>query len=383
MKNKFLNLKIFDNPPYVDREALAALIQDQMAPEIFQATIESSAVLAMGRRLPDMTSRQTRMPVLDALPIAYFLDADDEQKQVTYQKWKNKNIIAGEVAVIVPFSQSAADDADYDIVEQVKPRLGEAAGKAVDLAVLFGTGKPTFWPTGIVPSAETAGAVVESGLNLYDDLLGPGGTISKVEESGYFVTGHIGAISLRAALRGIKDNNGQPIFMQSMQQAGNYTLDGSPIMFPRNGGFDASKARLISGDFSQLVYAIRQDLTIDVFTEGVIQNPDGSIAYNLMQNDMFAIRMVMRLGWEVPNPVNGINTTETRYPFSVLKPKAIEANAAFVRHSLPAGGYSEEQLNGMTIDQIKALAAGMGYEITKSVKAEIIAEFLEQQNAQG
>lgn len=383
MKNKFLNLKIFDNPPYVDREALAALIQDQMAPEIFQATIENSAVLAMGRRLPDMTSRQTRMPVLDALPIAYFLDADDEQKQVTYQKWKNKNIIAGEVAVIVPFSQSAADDADYDIVEQVKPRLGEAAGKAVDLAALFGIGKPTFWPAGIVPSAETAGAVVESGLNLYDDLLGPGGTISKVEESGYFVTGHIGAISLRAALRGIKDNNGQPIFMQSMQQAGNYTLDGSPIMFPRNGGFDASKARLISGDFSQLVYAIRQDLTIDVFTEGVIQNPDGSIAYNLMQNDMFAIRMVMRLGWEVPNPVNGINATETRYPFSVLKPKAIEANVASVRHSLPAGGYSEEQLNGMTIDQIKALAAGMGYEITKSVKAEIIAEFLEQQNAQG
>ena len=34
----------------------------------------------------------------------------------------------------------------------------------------------------------------------------------------------------------------------------------------------------------------------------------------------------------------------------------------------------------MTIDSIKALAAVKGYVITKTVKAEIIAEFLEQQN---
>lgn len=33
----------------------------------------------------------------------------------------------------------------------------------------------------------------------------------------------------------------------------------------------------------------------------------------------------------------------------------------------------------MTIVQIKSLAAGLGYSITKSLKADIITEFLEQQ----
>ena len=34
---------------------------------------------------------------------------------------------------------------------------------------------------------------------------------------------------------------------------------------------------MISGDFNQLVYSIRQDLTYKIFTEGVVQNPDGSM----------------------------------------------------------------------------------------------------------
>ena len=90
--------------------------------------------------------------------------------------------------------------------------------------------------------------------------------------------------------------------------------------FPNNGSFDKSKALMISGDFSQLTYAIRQDITFKLFTEGVVQNTDGSIAYNLMQNDMVALRAVMRLGWEIPNPINSVQKDKTkRCPFSLLK----------------------------------------------------------------
>ena len=41
--------------------------------------------------------------------------------------------------------------------------------------------------------------------------------------------------------------------------------------------------------------------------------------------------------------------------------------------------YTEEELNALTIDQIKVIAAAKGYTITKTVKAEIITEFLEAQ----
>ena len=43
--------------------------------------------------------------------------------------------------------------------------------------------------------------------------------------------------------------------------------------------------------------------------------------------------------------------------------------------------YTEEELNALTIDQIKIIAAAKGYTITKTVKAEIIAEFLAAQTA--
>ena len=55
--------------------------------------------------------------------------------------------------------------------------------------------------------------------------------------------------------------------------------------------------------------------------EGVIQNADGTIAYNLMQDDMSAIRVTFRFGTAIPNPVTSLDGTENRYPFAALVPE--------------------------------------------------------------
>ena len=269
-----------------------------------------------------MTSKQYKVPVLDMLPIAYFVNGDTGQKKTTKQAWDKKFIVAEEIAVIVPIPESVLDDSEYDIWAEVKPRVTEAFGKVIDGAVLFGTEKPSTWRDGVVATATKAGTVVTYGTgdDLYDKIMSEDGVIAKVEDCGYFVNGHMADISMRAKLRGLKDTNGNPIFKSDMQGSTNYALDGSPMNFPNNGAFDKSKALMISGDFSQLVYAIRQDITFKLFTEGVVQNTDGTIAYNLMQNDMVALRAVMRLGWEIPNPINSLKTDETkRCPFAVLK----------------------------------------------------------------
>lgn len=322
MKKRFFNLQLFDTDvQIIDRSGAEALIPEDRAKEIIQGAIEQSAVLSVGRRLADMTTAQNKLPVLDSLPIAYFVNGDTGTKKTTKQAWDKKVIYAEEIAVIVPIPEAVLDDADYDIWGEVKPRVQEAFGKVIDAAILFGDGKPTNWRDGLVPSAKTAGASVVMGNDLFTDLLGEGGVISKVEESGFFVNGHVADISLRAKLRGLKDQNDRPLFLNSMQQSGNYSLDGSAIYFPRNGAFDKTEAMLISGDFSQLVYSIRKDITFKLFTEGVVQNTDGTIAYNLMQNDMVALRAVMRLGWEIPNPINSLEQDKTkRFPFAVLAP---------------------------------------------------------------
>lgn len=318
---KLMDLHLFDiDATAIDRTGADALIPVQESNEIIQGIIAQSAVLSRGRRLQNMTSRQYRMPVLDMLPIAYFVNGDTGQKKTTNQAWDKKVITAEEIAVIVPIPEAVLDDAEYDIWAEVRPRIQEAFGKKIDGAILFGAEKPSSWRDDIVKTATAAGSVVTLGSDLYTSIMGEDGVIAKVEDSGYFVNGHMADISMRAKLRGLKDTTGQPIFRSDMQTGTNYTLDGAPMNFPNNGSFDKSKALMISGDFSQLVYSIRQDMTYKLFTEGVVQNTDGTIAYNLMQNDMVALRAVMRLGWEIPNPVNALKTDKSkRCPFAYLK----------------------------------------------------------------
>ena len=313
-------------PNIIDRTALSGLIPEPVTREIMQGAIAESAVLRMGRRLANMSSKTQTINVLDALPSAYFVNgeatdtgAGDAFKQTTKMAWANKKLYAEEIAVIVPIPEAALDDADYDIWGEVKPRLTEAFGKVIDSAILFGTKKPSTWRDGVVPSAVAAGNGVPVSSNVYNDIMGEGGLISKVELDGFNPNGVMAAIQMRGKLRGLVDTTGQPIFKSDMQGNTRYGLDGMDMYFPMNGAFDPNQAQMIVGDWSQLVYAIRQDMTFKIFTEGVIQDPNSKeIVYNLMQNDMVALRAVMRLGWEIANPVNAFNEDiTTPFPFSV------------------------------------------------------------------
>lgn len=310
----------------IDRSALSGLIPEPVTREIMQGAIAESAVLRMGRRLANMSSKTQTINVLDALPSAYFVNgeatdsgAGDAFKQTTKMAWDKKKLYAEEIAVIVPIPEAALDDADYDIWGEVKPRLTEAFGKVIDAAILFGTNKPSTWRTGVVPAAVAAGNGVPISSDIFSDIMGENGLIAKVELDGFNPNGVMSAIQMRGKLRGLKDTTGQPIFKSDMQGSTRYGLDGMDMYFPMNGAFDPAQAQMIVGDWSQLVYAIRQDMTFKIFTEGVIQDPTTkAITYNLMQNDMVALRAVMRLGWEIANPVNAYNVDKADpFPFSV------------------------------------------------------------------
>lgn len=310
----------------IDRSALSGLIPEPITRDIMQGAIAESAVLRMGRRLANMSSKTQTINVLDALPSAYFVNgeatdsgAGDAFKQTTKMAWDKKKIYAEEIAVIVPIPEAVLDDSDYDIWGEVRPRLTEAFGKVIDAAILFGTNKPTTWRDSVVSSAIAAGNGVPIGTSVFDDIMGEGGLIAKVELDGFNPNGVMAAIQMRGKLRGLKDTTGQPIFKSDMQGSTRYGLDGMDMYFPMNGAFDPAQAQMIVGDWSQLVYAIRQDMTFKIFTEGVIQDPTTkAITYNLMQNDMVALRAVMRLGWEIANPVNAYNVDKANpFPFSV------------------------------------------------------------------
>lgn len=307
----------------ISREQAEALIQEQLINTIQQDTPKSSVFMGMARKLPNMTSKQTRMPVLDMLPMAYWVNGDTGFKQTSEQAWDNVYLTAAELAVIVPIPEAVIDDASFDILGEVQPRVVEAIGQRVDSATIFGINRPAEWDLDIISRARQAGnnVAVGSDPKYYDLIMGENGVIAKVEEDGYMATGVIASMGMRAKLRGLKTEYGQPIFKTDMQGSTQYALDGAPMYFPDNGSFDNTVCQMIVGDFKRAVYAIRQDITVKILDQGVIQNPTTkAIVYNLAQQDMIALRVVFRMGWALPNPATRVDEDRVGCPFAYLEP---------------------------------------------------------------
>lgn len=298
----------------ITKNDVSALIDEQVVSEIFEGAQKESKVLSMFRRLPNMSSDKTKLRVSDALPVAYFVDenTNNGRKNLTKAAWKNVFLTAEEIAVIVPIKENLLNDANVDLWAEIRPQLTSAIAKTIDSAVFKGEGAPASWGEGIIPQIIAKGKTVTETGKLYNDI---NETMVKVEESGYDVNALLGGVGLKGKFRMMVDGNGQPLNTTEIGSLRREYLD--------NGSWDKETATLIAGDFNQAVYAIRNDVDYKVLTEAVIQDPSsGEILYNLAQEDMVALRVTFRMGYAIPNPVNALDGTETRYPFAALVPSS-------------------------------------------------------------
>lgn len=311
----------------ITRTDAQALIPEDSVNEIIKVAEETSVIMRLGRRVRDMSRKQTRVPVLETLPEAYFIDADDGRIPTSNQAWANKYFTAEKIGAIIPISNDVLEDADFDIFGEVRPAIGAAIARAFDRAVLFGIGAPASWPDDVLTAATAASHAVSLATvqgnsgDIYDAILGEGGVASLVEEDGFAVTGYIGAPGTKSKLRALRGQDGQPVFASSVQDATRYALDGQPVAFTANGVMDTSQALLFAGAFDQLLWTVRRDMTWKLLDQGTVEDLAGNTVYNLGTQDMVALRVTMRLAWQVPNPVTAENdNAATRYPFAVLTP---------------------------------------------------------------
>jgi hypothetical protein len=136
---------------------------------------------------------------------------------------------------------------------------------------------------------------------------------------------------VKAKMRGMRTTTGAFIMIgddggpQSAVNTG--TLYGEPIVFSNAGmvefGTGATGYSMIGGEWDQSMLAIREDITMEMFDSGVITDAANAIIFNLLQQDMVALRVIARFAWAVPNPVNRQQaTTASRYPFFAIQQKA-------------------------------------------------------------
>jgi HK97 family phage major capsid protein len=306
-----------------------ALVPTPVSAQIIQELPTASAVLSRAR-MARMSALTQRQPVLSVLPQAYFLNsggtpggADYQLKSTTQQQWKNVQLVAEELAVIVPIPQAYLDDAQVDIWAEVKPRIVEALGIAIDSACLFGVNRPTTWSTDIYTAATAAGNTVTpqtmtgaSGPDIGQAVTQMG---TQLVKQGYAINGFVTAPGFGWTLAGYRSPQGLPIYQPNPDDTPGGRLYGFATSEAVNGAFDPTKASLIAGQWSNAIVGMRQDISFTMHTDGVIQDNTGAIVLNLMQQDSVALRCVMRLGFATANPVTALGAKRgTYYPFSVM-----------------------------------------------------------------
>lgn len=311
-------------PPYnniISRTDAAALIPEDVAPDIIKRATEQSAALTLFRRV-NMSRAQQRMPVMAALPVAYFVNGDTGLKSTSEAGWTNKYLNAEEIAVIVPVPEAVLDDAAFDIWGETRPFIAEAIGRTLDAAIFFGVNKPATWPNAIVADATTSGNVVVAGTaaaaagGVYGDI---SALMGVVEGDGYDVNGIVAHRKFKGLLRNARSTTGELLNDNPDYSVSPSAAFGININYPMRGLWPtgAGAAEMIAGDFSEGIVAVRQDLTWKILDQAVIQDNAGVIQYNLAQQDMVAMRVVARFAWQVA----GTPTPEAvagAYPFGVM-----------------------------------------------------------------
>jgi len=309
-----------------------ALVPEPLAASIIQMLPTQSAALSLMQKTP-MSSKTQRLPVLDVLPVSYWVSGDTGMKQTTFQAWKNVVLVVEELATIVPIPQAYLDDADMPIWSQVQPRMVESAGALIDSAVLWGTNKPSTWGESAFVGSKKTLQIVKAGTGT-DYAVDVTNLGLKMAQSGYNVKGFAAMPGISWKLMGLRSTQGVPIYQPNLQQGdpnANASLYGYPLSEVDNGSwnYSATGAEILAGDFSKAMIGIRQDISFKMFTEGVVSNDSGKVILNLMQQDSVAMRMVMRLAYATVNPVSILQPaqgiTGLRWPFGAILPTSATA----------------------------------------------------------
>jgi hypothetical protein len=306
----------------ISRTDAGSLMPEEVSNAFLGGLESKSAVMQTFTHVP-VSRAQTRFPVLSALPVAYWVTGDTGLKQTSEVNWKNKFMNIEEIAVIVPVPENVLDDSGTPIWDQVRPLSENAAGRLLDATVYFGSNAPSSFPTAVVTAAAAAGNTIQTGTNAaaqggivgdHSDML------ATVEADGYDPATGVAVRSLRGTARQARNTLGDR-YQEITLTKETLEIDGVIYEFPMRGLWPSGSgsAVALATDPAEFVLGVRKDVTWKMLDEAVIQDNTGAIVYNLAQQDMLALRLTMRVGWQVANTINYDQPVEgERYPAGIL-----------------------------------------------------------------
>lgn len=278
----------------------------EVSAEIIQKTQEASAVMQLARQIV-LPGRGVEIPVILSDPEASWV-AETGRKPVSNPGLGKKIMTAYKLAVIMPFSDEFRRDYKALYAELVK-RLPAALGKKFDATVFGNAVKPG-------DNFDTLAACTAQniGSNTYDGLVAADIDVS--EHDG-ILNGYVISPKARGVLLSAKDYNQRPIFINNVAEGaipmilGAKTLQSKAAYKPGSASPLTPNIVGVAGDWTQALYGTVEGVKIKESEEATLTyEEDGQVqTINLFQDNMFAIRAEIEVGFRADTSVFNLLTT--------------------------------------------------------------------------
>jgi len=275
----------------INRSDVSTLIEDAYSHALLESVEAGSQCLSAFPTL-NLGTKTTNFPMLASLPQAGWVSEDvgdaSGTKPTSEVRWKSQTMVVEEIAVIVPVHEDVLDDATSDIVGQIVKSAGTAIGQKLDLAILWGTGKPLSWASDDLWTAASNASqtkAITSGAANADDIVGAVTQQAKVLAAlGLQPDTLLGPLTFRYDVVNLRDSNGLPIFRDEQ-------FAGMNTSFNRNSTWDSSLASALVVDSSRVRIGVRQDISVKYLDQATVNS------INLAEKDMVAYRFKARFGY--------------------------------------------------------------------------------------
>ena len=275
----------------------------EVSSEILQKTQESSAIMTLARqiRLPGLG---VTIPVITGDPEAAWVN-ETEKKPVKHGTMTTKQMTPYTLAVIVPFSNQFRRDIP-NLYEELKKRLPLALAKKFDATVFGAVDAPG-------SNFDTLKNITaqEIGTNAYKGLVDADADIA--DHDG-ILNGFVLSPKGKSVLLSAVDSNKRPLFINNVAEGAVPMILGARTYQSKAAYIEdatAAKKHVVgfAGDWTQAMYGTVEGVQISISDQATLT--DGSNTINLFQQNMFAIRAEIEVGFRCDTSVfNKLTKTE-------------------------------------------------------------------------
>lgn len=272
--------------------------------KIIQKTQESSAIMSLAQQIA-LPGLGVTIPVITGDPEAAWVNETDK-KPVKRGTLATKQMTPYTLAVIVPFSNQFKRDAESLYNELVK-RLPLALAKKFDQTV-FGAADA---PGSNFDTLKDCTAQ-EIGTNAYKGLVDADADIA--DHDG-ILNGFVLSPKGKSVLLNAVDNNKRPLFINSVAEGAVPMILGARVMqskgaYVPDAGVTKKHVVGFAGDWTQAMYGTVDGVQISISDQATLT--DGGTTINLFQQNMFAVRAEIEVGFRCDTSVfNKLTKTET------------------------------------------------------------------------